>query len=167
MANSDKRAFISQRQLNIFKRSHGTMSKNLPAAAFGHFVMKVNDIDVSYQFYTKLGLRPFGIFPELAIIELRGGTHILLFNKNEELSSSLNSSHLGQRGVSFNEQLDLMIDGKSRGDLELYRAALLGKGLAVDAIAQDQFFGHDYFQLVDPDGNGITVYTSHTGELPV
>ncbi|HXQ42680.1 MAG TPA: hypothetical protein VN821_15525, partial [Candidatus Udaeobacter sp.] len=53
---------------------------NLPAAAFGHFVMKVNDIDVSYQFYTKLGLRPFGIFPDLAIIELRGGTHILLFS---------------------------------------------------------------------------------------
>ena len=34
------------------------------------------------------------------------------------------------------------------------------KGLSVDAIAKP-FFGHDYFQLVDPDGNGITVYTSH------
>ena len=73
------------------------MNSNLPAAAFGHFVMKVNDIDNSYQFYTKLGLRPFGIFPDLAIIELRGGTHILLFSKNDELASSLNSSHLGQR----------------------------------------------------------------------
>jgi len=41
------------------------------------------------------------------------------------------------------------------------------KVLPVDAIAQDQFFGHDYFQLVDPDGNGITFYTSHTGELSV
>jgi uncharacterized glyoxalase superfamily protein PhnB len=67
----------------------------------------------------------------------------------------------GQRGA-FNEQLDLMIDGKSGSDLELYRATLMEKGLSVDAIAQDQFFGHDYFQLVDPDGNGITVYTSHT-----
>jgi len=143
------------------------MSNNLPAAAFGHFVMKVNDIDISYQFYAKLGLRPFGIFPELAIIELRGGTHILLFRKNDELASSLSSSHLGQRGASFNERLDLMIDGKSRSDLELYRANLMEKGLSVDAIAQDQFFGHDYFQLVDPDGNGITVYTSHTEELSV
>jgi catechol 2,3-dioxygenase-like lactoylglutathione lyase family enzyme len=143
------------------------MNNSLPAAAFGHFVMKVNNINSSYQFYTKLGLRPFGIFPDLAIIELRGGTHILLFNKNDELPSSLSSSHLGQRGASFNEQLDLMIDGKSRSDLELYRATLMEKGLSVDAIAQDQFFGHDYFQLVDPDGNGITVYTSHTGELSV
>jgi catechol 2,3-dioxygenase-like lactoylglutathione lyase family enzyme len=143
------------------------MSNNLPAAAVGHFIMKVNDIGVSYQFYTKLGLRPFGIFPDLAIIELRGGTHILFFSKNDELTPSLSSSHLGQRGASFNERLDLMIDGKSGKDLELYRATLMEKGLSVDAIAKDQFFGHDYFQLVDPDGNGITVYTSHTGELSV
>jgi catechol 2,3-dioxygenase-like lactoylglutathione lyase family enzyme len=143
------------------------MDNNLPAAAFGHFIMKVNDIGISYQFYTKLGLRPFGIFPDLAVIELRGGTHILLFNKNDELPSSLSSSHLGQRGASFNERLDLMINSKSRSDLELYRTTLVKKGLSVDAIAQDQLFGHNYFQFVDPDGNGITVYTSHTGELPV
>jgi catechol 2,3-dioxygenase-like lactoylglutathione lyase family enzyme len=143
------------------------MNNNLPAAAFGHFVLKVDDIDISYEFYTKLDLRPFGIFPDLAIIELRGGTHILLFSKNDELASSQNYSHLGQRGASFNERLDLMIDGKSRKDLELYRATLMEKGLSVDAIAKDRFFGHDYFQLVDPDGNGITVYTSHTGELSV
>jgi catechol 2,3-dioxygenase-like lactoylglutathione lyase family enzyme len=143
------------------------MTNNLPAAAFGHFVLKVDDINRSYQFYTKLGLRPFGIFPDLAVVELRGGTHILLFNKNDEIASSLSSSHLGQRGASFAERLDLMIGGKSRSDLELYRATLVEKGLSVDAIAQDRFFGHHYFRLADPDGNGITVYTSHSGELPV
>ena len=143
------------------------MSNDLPAAALGHFVMKVNDIDTSYQFYAKLGLRPFGIFPDLAVIELRGGTHILLFSKHDELPSSLSSSHLGQRGASSNERLDLMIDGKSRSDLEVYRTTLLEKGISAEAIAQDQFFGHYYFQLVDPDGNGITVYSSHRGDLPV
>ena len=144
------------------------MNNNVPAAAFGHFVMKVNDIDMSYRFYTKLGLRPFGIYPDLAIVELRGGTHILLFSKNDELTSSLSSGHLGQRGgASFNERLDLMVDGKSRSDLELYRTSLMENGLSVGEIAPDQFFGHYYFQLADPDGNGITVYTSHVGELPV
>ena len=136
------------------------MNNNLPAAAFGHFIMKVNDIDISYQFYTKLGLRPFGRFPDLAIIELRGGTHILLFNKKDEVP--LIPSKIGQRGDFSTERLDLMIDSHSRSDLEIYRTNLMEKGLSVDAIAQDQFFGHDYFQLVDPDGNGITVYTSHT-----
>jgi catechol 2,3-dioxygenase-like lactoylglutathione lyase family enzyme len=143
------------------------MKDNLRAAALGHFVMKVDDIETSYQFYTKFGLRPFGIFPDLAIIELRGGTHILLFSKNDELPPSLSSTHLGQRGASLNEQLDLMIDGKSRSDLELYRENLVENGLSVDVIAQGKFIGHDYFQLVDPDGNGITVYTSHTEELSV
>jgi len=117
------------------------MNSNLPAAAFAHFILKVNDVDASYQFYTKLGLRSCGIFPDLAIIELRGGTHILLFGKNEVLPLSLTSSQLGQRGGFFHERLDLMIE--------------------------DQLFGHDYFQLTDPDSNGITVYTSHVGELPV
>jgi hypothetical protein len=59
-------------------------------------------------------LRPFGIFPDLAVIELRGGTHILLFSKHDELPSSLTSSQLGQRDASSNERLDLMIDGKSK-----------------------------------------------------
>ena len=143
------------------------MSNDLPVAAFGHFVMKVDNIDTSYQFYTKLGLRPFGIFPDLAVVELRGGTHILLFSKHDELPFPPASSRLGQRSAFFNEQLDLMIDGKSRIDLEVYRTTLLEKGMSVDAIAEDKLFGHYYFQLVDPDGNGITVYSSHSGELPV
>src|SRR3984957_13407699 len=151
----------------VFTRSNRDMDNNLPAAAFGHFIMKVNDIDTSYQFYTKLGLRPFGKFPDLAVIELRGGTHILLFSKHDEVPFLLSSSHLGQRGAFFNEQLDLVIDGKSRSDLEVYRTTLLEKGMSVDAIAQEQFFGHYYFQLADPDGNGITIYTSHRGDLPV
>ena len=57
------------------------MNNSVPAVSLGHFVMKVRDKDISYQFYTKLGLRPLGIFPDLAVIELRGGTHILLFSK--------------------------------------------------------------------------------------
>jgi hypothetical protein len=83
------------------------------------------------------------------------------------LPFSLSPSHLGQRGDFSNERLDLMIDGKSKSDLELYRTTLMENGLSVAEIAPDQLFGHYYFQLADPDSNGITVYTSHTGELPV
>jgi uncharacterized glyoxalase superfamily protein PhnB len=83
------------------------------------------------------------------------------------MGQTLSSSHLGQRGASLKERLDLIIDGKSRSDLELYRTTLTEQGLPVDPIAQDKIFGHNYFQLVDPDGNGITVYTSHSGKLPV
>jgi hypothetical protein len=34
------------------------MSNNLPAAAFGHFILKVSDISTSYKFYSDMGLRP-------------------------------------------------------------------------------------------------------------
>ena len=153
--------------MGCHERTNRNMDDNLPAAAFGHFIMKVSDINISYQFYTDMGLRPCGIFPDMAIIELRGGSHILFFSKNGELPFSLTSSQLGQRSAFFSERLDLMIDGKSKSELEVYRTTLKENGLAVDAIAQDQLFGHYYFQLADPDGNGITVYTSHVGELPV
>ena len=140
---------------------------SLPAAALGHFVMKVANLGVSYQFYGDLGLRQIGIFPDVAIIELRGGTHILLFPENGEAPFSLTSSRLGQRTAFFNEHIDLMINGKTRVELEAYRATLLKHEIAVGEIAPEIFFGHNYFQLADPDGHGITVYTSHVGELPV
>jgi hypothetical protein len=140
---------------------------SLPAAALGHFVMKVANLGVSYQLYADLGLRPIGIFPDVAIIELRGGTHILLVSENDEGPFPLTSSHLGQRSAFFNEHLDLMINGKTRGALEAYRAILLKKRIPAGEIAQEKFFGHDYFQVTDPDGHGITVYTTHAGEAPV
>jgi catechol 2,3-dioxygenase-like lactoylglutathione lyase family enzyme len=138
------------------------MKNSTPAAAFGHFVLKVSDLSVSYEFYTKLGLLPFGKFPDLAVIELRGGTHILLFDKDQETPFPIGPSHIGQRGAFFSERLDLMIEGKSKSDLDEYRKTLIEKGLVVDEIAQESLFGHAYFQLSDPDGNGITVYTSHS-----
>jgi uncharacterized glyoxalase superfamily protein PhnB len=60
-----------------------------------------------------------------------------------------------------------MINGKTRDDLEAHRATLLKSGIDAGEIAPELFFGHHYFQLTDPDGHGITVYTSHVGELPV
>jgi catechol 2,3-dioxygenase-like lactoylglutathione lyase family enzyme len=140
---------------------------SLPAAALGHFVMKVANLGASYQFYAELGLRQSGLFPDVGIIELRGGTHILLIPENEEAPFKLASSRVGQRGAFFNEHIDLMIDGKTKGELEAYRATLLNSGIAAGEIAPKIFFGHHYFHLADPDGHGITVYTSHVGDAPV
>jgi hypothetical protein len=66
------------------------MDNNLPAAAVGHFIMKVSDINISYQFYTERACVHAG---------LRGGSHILFFSKDDELPFSLTSSHLGQRSA--------------------------------------------------------------------
>jgi len=139
----------------------------LPAAALGHFVMKVRKVEVSYPFYASLGLREAGTFPGMAIIELRGGTHLLLFQKGEEQSDALLDGRNGQRPEFLSERIDLMIAGHAKEDLERYRADLVGKGYSPAEIADETLYGHHYFSMQDPDGNGITFYTSHCGDKPV
>src|SRR5579862_775015 len=143
------------------------MEDSLPAAALGHFVMKVQNIEASYQFYSDLGLRALDTFPGLAIVELRGGTHLLLFQKDDDQSSSLQNSHVGQRPDFGSEKLDLMIAGRTKAHLELYRAGVIDKGYSPSAIADGVLYGHDYFSIQDPDGNCVSFYTSHCGDKPV
>ncbi|MBB4236632.1 VOC family protein [Rhizobium esperanzae] len=143
------------------------METDLPAAALGHFVIKVQDIDASYQFYVGLGLRASGTFPGVAVVELRGGTHLLLFQKNDDQAAALLSSRNGQRPEYSSEKLDLMIAGRTRADLEVYRVALIDKGYSPSAMADGNLYGHHYFSMQDPDGNGISFYTSHIGDQPV
>jgi hypothetical protein len=38
---------------------------------------------------------------------------------------------------------------------------LVSRGIAVGEIPDETFFGHHLFCIKDPDGNGITIYTSH------
>jgi len=140
------------------------MEKLLPAAALGHFVMKVQDVETSYEFYASLGLRPFGTYPGMAIIELRGGTHLLLFKGDDPLSESLAESRLGQRSEFGGERLDLMIAGHAKSDLEEYRASLIEKRLLPSEIADGTLYGHHHFSMLDPDGNGITFYTNHCSD---
>ena len=144
------------------------MKDLLPTAALAHFVMKVQNIEASYQFYSGLGLRAFdNTFPGIAIVELRGGTHLLLFQKDDEQSSALQNGHVGQRPDFGSEKLDLMIAGPTKADLELYRAGLIDKGYSPSAIADGVLYGHHYFSIQDPDGNGVSFYTSHCGDKPV
>ena len=143
------------------------MEDSLPAAALGHFVMKVQNIEASYQFYSGLGLRALDTFPGLAIVELRGGTHLLIFQKDDDQASALHDGHVGQRPEFGSEKLDLMISGHTKAQLELFRAGLIDKGYSPSAIADGVLYGHHYFSMQDPDGNGVTFYTSHCGDKPV
>ena len=54
-----------------------------------------------------------------------------------------------------------MIEGKGLKELEKYRSELINRGIAAGEIPDETFFGHHLFCIKDPDGNGITIYTSH------
>ena len=130
-----------------------------PELAVAHLVFKVADLESSCQFYSNLGLQPFAIDEKVAIIELRGGTHLLLLEGDQ--LADMAESVTGQFHQRLSEQFDLMIKGKGLDELKQYRLGLISRGIAAGEIPDEMFFGHHLFCVKDPDGNGITIYTSH------
>ena len=129
--------------------------------AVAHLVFKVADLKSSCEFYSNLGLPPFATDDKVAIIELRGGTHLLLLSVDEPAGEEIAESLTGQFHKRFSEQFDLMIEGKGLDELKKYRSELISQGIAAGEIPDETFFGHYLFCIKDPDGNGITIYTSH------
>ncbi len=129
--------------------------------AVAHLVFKVADLKRSCEFYSNLGIPPFAIDGEVALIELRGGTHLLLLEVDQLAGGDVAESVTGQFHKRFSEQFDLMIKGKDLNELEKYRLELISRGIAAGEIPDETFFGHHLFCIKDPDGNGITIYTSH------
>jgi catechol-2,3-dioxygenase len=129
--------------------------------AVAHLVFKVADLKSSCQFYSNLGIPPFAIDEKVAIIELRGGTHLLLLEVDQLAGEDVAESLTGQFHKRFSERFDLMIKGKGLNELKKYRLELISRGIAAEEIPDETFFGHHLFCIKDPDGNGITIYTSH------
>jgi catechol-2,3-dioxygenase len=129
--------------------------------AVAHLVFKVADLKSSCQFYSNLGIPPFAIDEKVAIIELCGGTHLLLLEVDQLAGEDVAESLTGQFHKRFSEQFDLMIKGKGLNELKKYRLELISRGIAAGEIPDETFFGHYLFCIKDPDGNGITIYTSH------
>jgi len=129
--------------------------------AVAHLVFKVADLKRSCEFYSNLGIPPFAIDGKVALIELRGGTHILLLEVDQLGGGDVAESATGQFHKRFSERFDLMIKGKDLNELEKYRLELISRGIAAREIPDEKFFGHHLFCIKDPDGNGITIYTSH------
>jgi catechol 2,3-dioxygenase-like lactoylglutathione lyase family enzyme len=129
--------------------------------AVAHLALKVADLKSSCQFYSNLGIPPFAIDEEVAIIELRGGTHLLLLEVDQLAGEDVAQSLTGQFYKRFSEQFDLMIKGKGLSELKKYRLELISRGITAGEIPDETFFGHHLFCIKDPDGNGITIYTSH------
>jgi rhodanese-related sulfurtransferase/catechol 2,3-dioxygenase-like lactoylglutathione lyase family enzyme len=113
-----------------------------PALAVGHVRMVVRDLDAGRAFFTALGLRDVEADATIAILELRGGTHLLLFAATKEMPASAQAP------------FDLMVD-----DLDATHAALIGAGLEPGPIERGRF--HDHFAISMPGGGKLTVNSSH------
>jgi len=122
---------------------------NEPAIGIGHVALTVSDVGASARFYAGLGLKPCHEGGGIAILELRGGTHLLLFSRETGAA------------IPTDERVDLMISERTKSELEAYRQGVVARGLEASEIPDEDFYGHYMFSLKDPDGNEVVVATSH------
>ena len=122
------------------------MSEERPPVWVGHIFLETDRLDESAAFMLQIGMRPVVSFEEIAIFELRGGTHLIL--KHKDTITPVDSS------------FDLMVD-----DIEETHAEFLGQGLEPSEIEEGRI--HQSFFLKDPAGNTIKFNSTHVGDLPV
>jgi len=116
-----------------------------PLIAIGHVTLRVVDVARAAAFYAELGLRPVWQRPSMAVLELAGGTHLMLFQaKRAPKAASVRS-------------FDFMVS-----DVEALRARLAATGVETTELAEDQVSGHRWFQASDPDGHLLRIYSDHT-----
>src|SRR4029450_1042728 len=111
-----------------------------PAVWTGHVSVNGKDLAASAKFYNDIGMREVGLFDEVAIFELRGGTHLVLGG----------DPHAEGSPASW----DLMVE-----DIAATHADWSAKGLAVTPIEKGPI--HEAFTVTDPAGNTIVVNSSH------
>ena len=133
-----------------------------PPVGVGHMSLTVADVEASNRFYAALGLRVVGKGDDMSILELRGGAHLLLFQRGGASADADSPFEQGAPGA-----IDLMIEGRTFEELDAYRTALIAGGVHPDPIPDQRFFGHYIFKAKDPDGNEVTVSTSHASDLPI
>jgi len=116
-----------------------------PAVWIGHAgPLVVPELAPAIAFYEKLGLRWIHGNDELAALQLRGGTHLVLVAGE--------TSGLGE--ASREAPFDLMVD-----DLESLWGRADATGL--DPTSIEQARAHARFEVTDPGGNRIRIHDSH------
>ena len=118
-----------------------------PPIWVGHVLMETDRLEETAEFMRKLGMRPIVQRAEVAVLELRGGTHLVLIAKAQVTSGE----------ASF----DLMVE-----DLRGSHAKFVALGLSpapIERISRE----HEGFKLKEPAGHTITVYSNHGSGQPV
>ena len=108
-----------------------------PRFGIGHVSFPAADVDRLANFYTEIGMRLVVNMGRAAILELRGGTHIIL-----------------QPGQAGSGTLDLIVD-----DIDDTRSLLEAAGASPSPIRRGH--PHDSFTATDPEGNRLQVHSNH------
>jgi hypothetical protein len=113
-----------------------------PPVAVGHVRLGVVDVGAAAHWLETVGLRPIVIREELAVLELRGGTHVVVRQAG------------GPPVPGTAAPFDLMVD-----DVDATHRDYAEKGLSPSPIRRGRI--HDSFDVAGPDGWTFTVNSSH------
>ena len=119
-----------------------------PPVAVGHVRLNVVDVGAAARWLETAGLRPIVTMSELAVLELRGGTHVVVRQADQPPDPGT--------GAPF----DLMVD-----DIDAAHRDYAGKGLSPSPVSRGRI--HDSFELAGPDGWSFTVNSSHASGRPI
>ena len=108
-----------------------------PRFSICHVGLTADDPGRLGDFYTDAGMRRIGKMSRMSILELRGGTHIVI-----------------SKGASGVGKLDLMVD-------DLGEAHELFERLGANPSEIVPGSPHDTFTATDPEGNALLVESSH------
>ena len=119
-----------------------------PPLWVGHLMLHVNDVDVSCEYWSALGMRFIASGDGFAVLELRGGTHLVLLPAESPVEPGT--------PVPF----DVMVD-----DIDAAHADYAARGLAPSPLREGRI--HRSFRLTDPSGYELTVNSTHASDLPL
>ena len=122
--------------------------QTVPPVALGHVRMDVSEIAPAAEWFEGMGLRTIATYDNIGVLELRGGTHLVLRRTDDEIAAGALAP------------IDLMVD-----DLDATREICAERGLKPGEITEGSV--HRSFHLPGPDGYSVKVSSSHTGERAV
>ena len=121
----------------------GTVADNeRPVFAVGHVRMPVEDVGAAHDFFVRHGLRGILRKPDIAILELRGGTHLILNRTEQPIEDGAKAP------------FDLMVD-----DVDQVWRRFADDGVHATDIERGNI--HDLFHITGPSGYWIRISSSH------
>ena len=119
-----------------------------PRLAVGHVSLEVEDVGGAYEFFVRHGMRDIFKGEDFGVLELRGGTHLVVSRTKEAIEAS--------RKAPF----DLMVD-----DIDAARVEFTEAGVSATEITRGRI--HDTFHIEGPGGYRFAVTSSHAGDRAV
>ena len=119
-----------------------------PPVAIGHVRHPANDVPKTSAFLVDLGMRRIVEKDEFAVLELRGGTHVVVAPASEPIDPGASAS------------FDLIVD-----DLEATHRRYTEQGFHPTEIKPGRI--HRSCVVRDPSGIDITINSTHVSDRPV